>query len=130
MPLLASLKRNEVPAGYSRILRRSFRGRQRLALGVQCLAALPGTQVPPELDIERVGPLGVVSGRSRPVPRKLSDSSANPSPRRVMVVVELCAHWEIEVLAGAEPNSGFAALNGLRSRHQMVDIFVPPLLWV
>jgi hypothetical protein len=47
-----------------------------------------------------------------------------------MVVVELCAHWEIEAWAAAELNSGFAAFNGLRSRHQMVDIFVPLLLWV
>jgi hypothetical protein len=29
-------------------------GRQRLALGVQCLAAPPGTRVPAELGIERV----------------------------------------------------------------------------
>jgi len=43
------------------VIRGSFRGGQRLALGVQCLAALPGTQVPPKLDIDRVGPLGVES---------------------------------------------------------------------
>ena len=47
-----------------------------------------------------------------------------------MVVAELCARWEIEAWAGTELNSEFAAFNGLRSPHQMVDIFVPLLLWV
>ena len=85
LPVLARDRRNEVsgelfadprdkPGDAADLLK----GRQRLALGVQCLAAPPGTRVPAELSIERVGPLRV---ESRPSPPSSSPSGGSPGRR-------------------------------------------------